>query len=195
MCSWCWAFRPTLDRLFAKLPSSTTTSNLLGGLAPDTNKPMDIQMRLNLQATWRNIQTKVPETQFNYNFWAENTPRRSTYPACRAVIAARKINKINEDKMIFAIQQAYYLRALNPSDNNTLIRLATEINIDKSLFESYFYSDTIASRLLEEIQQSRSMGASSFPSLIMEVNSEYRPIAIDYHSESSIIHSIKSITN
>jgi predicted DsbA family dithiol-disulfide isomerase len=73
--------------------------------------------------------------------------------------------------------------------------LATEIDIDKSLFEKHFYSDTIANLLLDEIQQSRSMGASSFPTLILEVDSEYWPIAIDYSNESSTIQSIKSITN
>jgi putative protein-disulfide isomerase len=156
---------------------------------------MAIQMRLQIQATWRSIQAKLPETQFNYNFWAKNTPRRSTFPACRAIIAARKIDRKNEAKMIFAIQQAYYIRALNPSDTDTLIRLATEIDIDKSLFEKHFYSDTIANLLLDEIQQSRSMGASSFPTLILEVDSEYWPIAIDYSNESSTIQSITSITN
>jgi putative protein-disulfide isomerase len=54
-------------------------------------------------------------------------PRRSTYAACRAVIAARRQNPGYEEKMILAIQQAYYLEARNPADSHTLIELASEI--------------------------------------------------------------------
>ncbi|MCG8488131.1 MAG: DsbA family protein [Chromatiales bacterium] len=190
MCSWCWAFRPTLTRFLKQLPSDILRTKLLGGLAPDTDQAMDVSMRNRLQETWGNIQKKLPETQFNYDFWVKNVPRRSTYPACRAVIAAREIDQTHEDKMIFAIQQGYYLRALNPSDDDTLIKLAAEIGINQSQFSTLFYSDTVANQLFDEIALSRSMGARSFPSLILQVNSGYWPVAIDYYDENVMLEAV-----
>ena len=36
MCSWCWAYRPTLMQLRENLPDDIRWQNVLGGLAPDT---------------------------------------------------------------------------------------------------------------------------------------------------------------
>ena len=43
MCSWCWGFRPVWDELQATLPDEVAVVELMGGLAPDTEQPMDAQ--------------------------------------------------------------------------------------------------------------------------------------------------------
>lgn len=121
MCSWCWAFRPVWQAVTAALPDGVDTRLLLGGLTPDTDKPMPESMREYLQQTWRTIQVRVPSTRFNFDFWVRCKPRRSTYPACRAVIAARTQVPALETSMITAIQRAYYQGAMNPSDDDILL--------------------------------------------------------------------------
>jgi putative protein-disulfide isomerase len=127
MCSWCWAYRPVSDQLERALPPEIRLEKILGGLAPDSDRPMPDDMREKLQRTWRRIHQMLG-TEFNFDFWSDCAPRRSTYPACRSVIAAGYQNA--SDRMIDAIQQAYYLRAMNPSDLETLETLAEEINLD-----------------------------------------------------------------
>lgn len=127
MCSWCWAFRPFWNEIVAGLPDNVQCQRILGGLAPDTDQVMPIEMQAKLQGVWQKIQQTVPDTQFNFEFWEKCTPRRSTYAACRAVIAARRQNSQYEETMILAIQQAYYLEARNPADKGALIELANEI--------------------------------------------------------------------
>lgn len=89
MCSWCWAFRPVLQALRAELPVNINWVSLLGGLAPETTEPMPDQTKQFIQGQWQKIQQMVPNTEFNFDFWTACDPKRSTYPACRAVIAAR----------------------------------------------------------------------------------------------------------
>ena len=89
MCSWCWALRPQWQALLLHLPPEIRIIKLLGGLAPDTDKPMPVELRERLQATWKRIEQTVPGIHFNFDFWSNTSPRRSTYPACRAVLAAR----------------------------------------------------------------------------------------------------------
>ena len=99
MCSWCWAFRPVLLELKAKLPDTIEFIRLLGGLAADSDDPMPEETRHYVMDNWKRIQQQLPDTEFNYDFWTTCTPRRSTYPACRAVIAARKQGKEYDEIM------------------------------------------------------------------------------------------------
>ena len=110
MCSWCWAYKPTWQKILTNLPQSLNVEYLLGGLAPDNDNPMSPETRNFVMDNWRRVQEKVPATEFNYEFWRLNRPKRSTYIACRAVISARIQNPKFERAMIDAIQYAYYLR-------------------------------------------------------------------------------------
>ncbi len=193
MCSWCWAFRPAFDELRRRLPSGIELVRLLGGLAPDTDQPMPEALREQLQATWRRIQTKLPETRFNFEFWSRNTPRRATYPACRAVIAARALQPEREEPMILAIQQAYYLQARNPSDDTTLIELAGEIGLDTRDFERQLSDGATREALEAEIARTRAMGVNSFPSLVLQVGESRWPVAVDYHTADSMLETLDLI--
>ena len=165
MCSWCWGFEPTRQKIFAGLPGDMPVKRLVGGLAPDSDQPMPEPMRAGLQQTWQRIAAMIPGTRFNFDFWTRNTPRRSTYPANRAVIAARLQGKDYDPLMTAAIQRAYYLEARNPSDNSTLIELADEIGLDGERFAADLVADSTHQSLLEEIREARMLGIDSFPSL------------------------------
>jgi len=128
MCSWCWGFAPTWRRVRERLPVGVRVRRLLGGLAPDTETPMPAEMRRHLQATWKRIQERIPGTEFNFDFWRLCEPRRATWRACRAVIAARFQDPAVEEPMIARIQSAYYLEARNPSDAPVLGRLAADLD-------------------------------------------------------------------
>ena len=44
MCSWCWGFRPTFERLCDALSGEATVMRLLGGLAADSDQHMPAEM-------------------------------------------------------------------------------------------------------------------------------------------------------
>ncbi len=180
MCSWCYAFRPTLDALIAELPKQLEVIYLLGGLAADSDEPMPEETRTYVQENWRRIEEQVPGTKFNYDFWEECQPRRSTYPACRAVIAAREQGLEYDLEMVWAIQQAYYLQARNPSDVSTLTELAVEIGLDKDKFIKDFRSLETDEILRQEIKRSRQLGLNSFPSLSLDTGTQQIRIEPDY---------------
>jgi putative protein-disulfide isomerase len=181
MCSWCWAFRPAWAAIREQLPPDITPVGVLGGLAPDTDQPMPEAMREYIQSTWRRIERAVPGTEFNFEFWTRCRPRRATYPACRAVIAAMIQSPDFEVSMIESIQRAYYLEARNPSDNDTLINLAEAIGLDREHFAHDLNSAATQEDLLRQIRFGKRLGARGFPSLILENGGVYRPIAHDYN--------------
>ena len=193
MCSWCYAFVPTWRRLLAQLPDGVNVERLLGGLAPDTDQPMPLEMRERLQESWRQIERSVPGTRFNFDFWHKAQPRRSTYPSCRAVLAAREQGDEYDVPITHAIQRAYYQEARNPSDNETLIALAGEIGLEPAQFETDLLSLEIRHDLEAEIAQARHLGGHSFPSLVLDAGGSRWPIAINYTDHSAMLETIEEL--
>ena len=164
MCSWCWGFKPVWDTVKARLQGEVDIVYVVGGLAPETEEPMDAEMRTYLQQAWRKI-TDITGVEFNHDFWRLNTPKRSTYPACKAVLVARQSGL--EQQMFMAIQQLYYQQAGNPSEYENLYRLAEELGLERQQFIEQIHSEEIAALLQQEIILAEQLGARGFPSLVL----------------------------
>ena len=193
MCSWCWGFAPVLKDLLERLPASLRVKKLLGGLAPDTDEPMPENMKTYIQETWRRIEQRILGTEFNFAFWSRCVPRRSTYPACRAVIAARYQGEQHEVAMTEAIQRAYYTQARNPSDETTLIELAGEIGLNTATFAGHLRADATQQRLLHEISLARQLGVDSFPGLVLKNGQSLWCVPVDYTRSAPMIELINDL--
>lgn len=193
MCSWCFGFSKTLKTLLDQLPEDLKVKRLLGGLAPDSNEPMPEATCNMVRQNWQRIEQAIPGVLFNYDFWDNCEPRRATYPACRAVIAARQQGEVFDVLMTRQIQQAYYQQARNPSNDSTLIELAAETGLDQQVFSNDLASNETQQILLEEISLSRSLGVNGFPSLVMECNGRYELIHTSYTKANSMLNQINSI--
>lgn len=169
MCSWCWGFRPVFRQLLNSLPTEMNVQYVMGGLAADTNEPMPEETRQYIQSQWRAVEEKTG-AEFNWDFWQQCQPRRSTYPACRAVIAAGLQQTSAIAKMIDAIQQAYYRQARNPSDADTLIELAGEIGLDHKQFCKDLDGNVVKGQLENNFLLRRKLGANRFPSVMIEID-------------------------
>ena len=188
MCSWCWGYRPTWEQVKSKLPKEITVEYVLGGLAPDSDQPMPQELQNTIQGYWRRIHNELG-TEFNFEFWNRCKPRRSTYPACRAVIAAKVQD--HEMQMIDAIQRAYYLRAMNPSDVSTLILLAEELGLDKERFGKDLASTRTEQELQRQIQFVRNSPCRGFPGLLLKLNKSLLTIDVDYTNAHATVNAIK----
>lgn len=197
MCSWCWGFRPTQDRLLAGLPEDVRVIRLLGGLAPDCDQAMPEETRRYVQNAWRQVMQRIPGTRFNFDFWDRCIPRRSTYPACRAVLAARQMGAEEaDDRMLRAIQEAYYLQARNPSDAATLIALAAETGLDPEAFAQHLGSARTEQLLQSELAQARALGLDSFPGLRLRTDERATwPVAVDYLDARVMLENIDLLRN
>lgn len=190
MCSWCYAFEVTLDEIKRNLKSDIKLVHVVGGLAKHTDEPMPQELREKIENIWHEI-TKVVGTKFNHDFWKNCTPKRSTYLSCKATMIAREYDK--EDEMIKAIQNAYYQRAMNPSEVSTLVLLADELKIDKKEFEEKLLSQKAEDDLQNELNLRRSLNVRTFPSLILKYKNEQYPINIKYNDSKAIIKQINNI--
>jgi len=190
MCSWCWGYKPVWNKIEDALKGEVDVIYVLGGLAPDSDVPMAEDMQQQIASYWKKIETFLGTT-FNYEFWAKNIPRRSTYPSCRAVLAAREQNA--EKAMLEAIQHSYYLNAQNPSDNDVLIHVAENIGLDVDRFKDDFFTPETHQNLLKEIGFARSISVNGFPSLVMESSGSMVELPIDYQHTEATLKKIRNI--
>ena len=200
MCSWCWGFNKTWSALRQKLEANNiAVSYVLGGLAPDSEQPMPADLQTMLQSTWSRIEHTIPGTQFNHDFWTKCQPRRSTYPACRAVIAATQLNTESEEAMILEIQKAYYLNAKNPSNEDTLTECAQNIGLNPSEFRDSLHSNHVQQTLEENIhlyhKLAQATGVSGFPSLVISKGETLQGIGLDYLNANTMYEQINEFVS
>ena len=191
MCSWCWGFHNVWQDVKKNLLDLVNIEYIVGGLAADSDEPMPLAQQAAIAGYWRTIQSKIPGTQFNFDFWEKCSPRRSTYPACRAVLAVKLLDNAKESDMIVAIQHAYYLNAENPSNIDTLISCAQRIGFSANEFEQMLNSEATKTLFQEQLNQAHNLGASGFPSLVLASPSDKQAIMINYTNSGIIIQKIK----
>jgi putative protein-disulfide isomerase len=148
---------------------------------------MPIEQQTTIAGYWVAVSEQTG-AEFNLDFWEKCSPRRSTYPACRAVLAACKQDA--EQAMIDAIQHAYYLRAMNPSDNPILIQLAGELRLDVKRFSDDLVSTEIEEELEENFTLRRNLGVRGFPSLVLAQREDLFPVDVDYKSHLTMLEAI-----
>ncbi|MFT6310604.1 MAG: putative protein-disulfide isomerase [Porticoccus sp.] len=197
MCSWCWGFRPTWNAIQAGLPQGVAVEYVAAGLAPDSEQPMPQAMCETIEGYWHEIERQLG-TEFNYEFWRLNTPRRSTYNSCRAAIAAKLQGR--EQAMVNAIQQAYYLRAMNPSDISMLVGLAQELaENDDDFTADQFKQDLTSIEVAQEFNRQRDfaqqISSQGYPSLVLKYQHVHYPIVRDYLNADAALNDIKQLLN
>ena len=198
MCSWCWGFRPVWQQLEQQLSTTVKIVYIVGGLASDSDQPMAVAMQQALAATWQRIQQQIPGIEFNYDFWRYNSktqPRRSTYPSCRAVLAAKMQDPELEKAMILSIQQAYFLHSKNPSNIDILTDIATSIGLKPEQFRHDMASQTVEMQLQEQLQLARRLSVQGFPSLVLSNGNRLHAIPLDYNNSHNMHQAIVDITH
>ena len=163
MCAWCYGFQPELDRFLQQHPSAQVDW-IMGGLAPDTKEPMSENKREAISSYWHEIES-VSQATFNHSYWDQNTPYRSTYQACRAVISAERLAVKSAQNMVRAIQNAYYREARNPSLDETLIDCAGAIGLSEKQFLDVLHSKETELQFQEHLAMTRRFQVGGFPAL------------------------------
>jgi putative protein-disulfide isomerase len=194
MCSWCYGFSPEFDKIAESLSEDIELLYIMGGLAPDSDEPMSESTKQYIRHHWETVASNTG-TKFNYDFWSRGEPKRSTYPACRAVIAAGFQGEENKPKMLKAIQKAYYQQARNPSENQTLIEVAAEIGLDQDLFTNDLTSPGVEQLLHEDFRFKNLLGVQGFPTVVLADGDKYFALTIGYTKAEVVLQRLQMVVN
>jgi len=192
MCAWCYGFQPELESFLEHYPTSEVDW-IMGGLAPDNKHPMDENLKQTISSYWHQIEDKT-EVTFNHDYWKLNTPYRSTYQACRAVISAERLIANSAQKMVKTIQSAYYREAQNPSLESTLVGCAKAIGIDEGHFLDAFKSEQTELQLQQHLNITRQLQVGGFPALFyMSESNQVYPLTLGFCTADELIKRFEKI--
>jgi len=190
MCPWCWAFKTPWESFRERVASRDDVRRrvVLGGLAPDSDDAMTPEQIDKSRDTWMRISEQTGAS-FNMDFFDVNQPRKSTYPACRATIAAGLQRERGRREMFYAIQQAYYVDARNPADVDVLAAIATEIGLDGTQLVSDMQSEPVHARLTSDFVIRDRFQISGFPSIVVASDTNAWALTMGYCDEATLLSS------
>lgn len=165
MCSWCWGFAPELDKLRASLAESVKFSLLLGGLRSSGDQEWSEEFKTYLQQHWNSV-AKMTHQPFNKILFERENFDYNTEPACRAVVTVREL-KGDTFSFLHALQYAFYAEGRDITDSEVLTKIALTEGINQEEFLSFFNSKRAKELTIADQYKVRSMGANSFPSLVV----------------------------
>lgn len=167
MCSWCWGFARSLAAIEEHAPRDVAVRLVMGGLAPDSDEAMPEETRAYVRAAWDAVEARTG-AGFNRDFWAKCSPRRSTWMACRSVIAAELAESGAGRRIFAAVQRAYYQEARNPSDVETLVAVAGEVGLDRDEHRRALASEEVQTALERDFELRDRLRVTGFPSVGLE---------------------------
>lgn len=167
MCSWCWGFRPVLEQVDQEYPELERVM-VLGGLRGGEEAPMSDDLAGMIRNAWTRIEGSTGQ-QFNHDLWKLHRPLATTWPACRAVLAARLLDPKSEWGFMVAMFGAYFTRALDPSSQATHLLIAEEQGFDRNVYMSMLESEQVERSLQTDLRTTHRFGITGFPSVVLSI--------------------------
>ena len=168
MCSWCWGFAPTLEKLGENFQIPIRVVN--GGLRPGPNaEPLDDRMAEFLGHHWDQV-SEASGQPFDRGFLS----RRDgwTYDTELPVIAVatmRDQDAASTLPFFTRLQRAFYAEGVDVTDPGEYDSLLDGFAVDRGTFQAEMAGTDMKWAAWNDFEESRAMGITGFPALMLRV--------------------------
>lgn len=176
MCSWCWGFQPVMDKIREAIADKAVIQIFVGGLRPFTEHAMTDTDKSYVRNHWEHV-AEASGQPFDFAFFDKQGFTYDTEPACRAIVAVRRLAPDLAHDMLNRLHQAFYVECRNTTDENILADLAHEIGVPRGDFEIAFADDETKQETLAEFHYAQNSQITGFPTLVGIAESE-TPVAL-----------------
>lgn len=166
MCSWCWGFSPVMQVAEERYKDKLPIRLIMGGLRPGTTEPLDDKGKQYIQDHWRHVE-ELAGQPFDHAFFERDGFIYDTEPACRAVVAARRLSPETALPMLRRVHTAFYAENQDTTDIEVLADLAEEIGLPKDRFIEDWRAEDTRRETVTDFQITRDTGIQGYPSLIV----------------------------
>jgi putative protein-disulfide isomerase len=179
LCSWCWGFAPVVQGLIDQAAAAGVGTHLvLGGLRTGQT-PLDPGTRTRILEHWHSVKESTGQP-FRFEGAMPTGFVYDTEPACRAVVAARRIDEHCAWTMARGIAQAFYRDGLDVTCTATLVDIAEAIGLSRIRFAETFDLAATAEATQADFQWSQSLGISGFPTVLAEKDRQFALLTNGY---------------
>lgn len=184
MCSWCYGFSPVITALATQFAGRLPVRLVMGGLRAGNTQAMRPQDRDYIRNAW----TRVGEASgqpFDFAFFERDTFVYDTEPACRAVVAMRRLAPDKALGFMGAIQRAFYGHNQDITQTEVLAGIAErETGMDAATFTAELMAPETRNETFRDFLIAQQAGVQGFPCLVAgnerdgyaQVTNGFRPI-------------------
>jgi putative protein-disulfide isomerase len=191
MCSWCWGFTPTFDRIRERFDQELRFALVMGGLRPYTKEMVTDSFREEILHHWRDVQEMTGQA-FSFEGAMPEGFIYDSEPPARAVLTAGRLEPERGFEIFKAIQQAFYVNQIDITRTDQLVELLSGFGIQKRAFLVLFESEELRAMTQQHFVQTRQYGVRGFPTLTLGPKEHPIIITSGYQPFSNIESRIKS---
>lgn len=165
MCSWCWGFQPVMEKIRKRVDGIADTVVFVGGLRPFTDHVMTDKDKSYVRSHWTHVR-EASGQPFDFTFFDRDGFVYDTEPACRAVVATRRLDESKAHAMLDRTHRAFYAEGRDTTDPEVLADLAAEIGLDRAAFLETHSEEQSRQETLSEFQYTQRSQVGGFPTLV-----------------------------
>lgn len=176
MCSWCWGFSPVMEKILSKTGDKAQLQIFVGGLRPFTDHVMTDKDKSYVRNHWNHV-AEASGQPFDFDFFERSDFTYDTEPACRAVVAVRRLVPDLAPAMLARLHRAFYAENRDTTDPEVLADLAHEIGVPHGDFQIAFADEVSKQETLADFQYAQRSQITGFPTLV-GVQKDQTPVAL-----------------
>lgn len=201
MCSWCYGFGSELRAFLKHLPEAKLDI-ILGGLRAYNQQILDEPNREMILQHWRKVE-QVSGLSFDFSALEKPNFIYDTEPACRAVVAAKLLAEDMPPLAILdvfdAIQQAFYVRAEDVTNETGLARVASKALNDfdgSDVFDAESFLETLSDpstkdETRQHFEQIQRWGVRGYPVLMLVKEDGLHMLSSGYTTAETLLKSFE----
>lgn len=199
MCAWSYGFGPELAALLEGVPG-LPVDVVVGGLLPYNTKAMDDKTRSELKAQWEQV-AKETNLPFSYDILSKENFVFDTEPACRAVVAARKLAPTASLYVFHEIQRSFFSEGKDVTKGDVLASIACRalgeqgFPVDEATFLATWNSDVAVKATNDDFLATEKWELKGFPTLVLERGSELDLVTAGYVAMPRLIELLLALVD
>ncbi|MGE0483536.1 MAG: DsbA family protein [Gammaproteobacteria bacterium] len=190
MCSWCWGFNPVMARVREAYGERFDLSLVVGGLSPHETRPLDARTRASVREHWQHVH-EASGQPFDFGFFDRTGFVYNTEPACRAIVAARRLEPGSEFRMLHALHVAFYAANRDVTDETVLTDVASGLGFAREQFAACLDDQVTRLETGNDFMATQSIGIQGFPALVVgDEETGLTGITVGYQDYEPIAHAL-----
>lgn len=195
MCSWCWGISPALNRLKVAAQGKQIPYRIVvGGLRPGGGDPWNEQFKNFLSHHWEEVGKRSGQP-FAKDLFELDYFNYDTEPACRAVVAARKLAADKEARFFELTQHYFYVQNKDPKVVGFYAPICEELGIDFAEFSKLFEQEEVKQLTQQDFALSRQWGVTGYPTVILRKGNQLIVIAKGFAIFDEMWNQVQTLMN
>ncbi len=191
MCSWCWGFAPTIERLRDELGLEVLVVN--GGLRPgESAEQLTPKMAAFLKGCWTEVGTASGQPfdmrglERGVGWWYD------TEPASRAVATLRDQAPEAALTLFHRLQEAFYSQNIDIVQPSTWLPLLDGLVADPPSFIVRAMGEEGRRLAWRDFSQAQSWGISGFPCLLLREQEQLRLVTRGWAPSDAVVDGVRT---